>query len=258
MYQNFKRANQYEWFTRLFKKQIGGNYALIISEAQKLTEEDVSKIKEDIGEFSQSIRDIQKSHSEDYQKIIKKIEEICVEAGVIYKNHNDTHERWFKNLLDRFSPLRSFPGNFGDIRCGAVEYNGETLWLKDINFIDESISNIINKVHRLVDGVIKHVSRRDARKEKNNKLFRKAIEIAIRDKVNYGEMSDEDLIKHIIELEENKHLESRHGETIDFDQCDDCDKWTVGERRCSCGNRRVSLELDGNLIDGFYSYPQAY
>ena len=47
------------------------------------------------------------------------------------------------------------------------------------------------------------------------------------------------------------------GEEVPFDQCNFCDSWIVGERRCSCGNRRVYLEIEGNAIDGFFAYPMA-
>lgn len=40
-------------------------------------------------------------------------------------------------------------------------------------------------------------------------------------------------------------------------QCDYCDSWTVGDRRCSCGNRRMYLEVEGNVLDGFTAYPRA-
>lgn len=33
----------------------------------------------------------------------------------------------------------------------------------------------------------------------------------------------------------------KRGERMDFDQCDDCSKYYVGDRRCSCGNRRVEI-----------------
>lgn len=36
---------------------------------------------------------------------------------------------------------------------------------------------------------------------------------------------------------------------------DDC-TWMIGERRCSCGNNRYYLEVEGNLLDGYYSYGQ--
>ena len=44
------------------------------------------------------------------------------------------------------------------------------------------------------------------------------------------------------------------GTEVEHDQCNGCDTWTVGERRCFCGNRRMYLEIGGNVVDGFYGY----
>jgi hypothetical protein len=42
------------------------------------------------------------------------------------------------------------------------------------------------------------------------------------------------------------------------DDAEECSGWQVGERRCDCGNRRVSLCTDGNETNGFYAYASAY
>lgn len=39
--------------------------------------------------------------------------------------------------------------------------------------------------------------------------------------------------------------------------CDDCSEWTITDRRCSCGNRRMSLTWDGTFEEYFY-YAEAY
>lgn len=39
--------------------------------------------------------------------------------------------------------------------------------------------------------------------------------------------------------------------------CDDCDGWNGNDRRCNCGNRRVSWSYDGDFED-MYIYGEAY
>jgi hypothetical protein len=39
--------------------------------------------------------------------------------------------------------------------------------------------------------------------------------------------------------------------------CDSCNEWIVGDHRCSCGNRRMYLLVEGDFISGFYAYPEA-
>lgn len=38
----------------------------------------------------------------------------------------------------------------------------------------------------------------------------------------------------------------------------ECAGWQVGDRRCECGNRRVSIEVDGDEKTGYYAYACAY
>lgn len=42
------------------------------------------------------------------------------------------------------------------------------------------------------------------------------------------------------------------------DDAEECAGWQVGERRCDCGNRRVSLTTAGDATNGFYAYACAY
>ena len=47
------------------------------------------------------------------------------------------------------------------------------------------------------------------------------------------------------------------GQLMDIDCCSECDTWIIGEHRCSCGNRRMYLTVEGNILDGFYAYAEA-
>jgi hypothetical protein len=46
-------------------------------------------------------------------------------------------------------------------------------------------------------------------------------------------------------------------EVLYHDCCDYCSEWTLGERRCSCGNRRMSLNWAGTFEEYSY-YVEAY
>lgn len=53
-------------------------------------------------------------------------------------------------------------------------------------------------------------------------------------------------------------LKANEGETVylDANLCG-CAEWTVGERRCSCGNRRVYADFDPDaaLTNKYFIYP---
>ncbi len=47
------------------------------------------------------------------------------------------------------------------------------------------------------------------------------------------------------------------GTEMEIKCCDYCSSWEVGSHRCSCGNRRMSLSIDGDFFNGFYAYGEA-
>lgn len=47
------------------------------------------------------------------------------------------------------------------------------------------------------------------------------------------------------------------GTEVEHDSCDECSTWTYDYDRCSCGNRRMYLQVNGNAVDGYYAYGMA-
>lgn len=72
-------------------------------------------------------------------------------------------------------------------------------------------------------------------------------------------LDSEYLLSLVLGCAKDKYVADNYpdDEEVSFDQCDDCSTWVVGEHRCSCGNRRVSLCVEGTF-DNFYAYPEAY
>lgn len=70
-----------------------------------------------------------------------------------------------------------------------------------------------------------------------------------------------DLKRRINEHMGDKYLNEHYkdGDEVDLDhECDYCNTYIVGENRCDCGNRRIYIEVEGDVFDGFYCYPVAY
>lgn len=67
-----------------------------------------------------------------------------------------------------------------------------------------------------------------------------AVRLGIAQEPNWRDAVEEEL------CEEYRAKHFVEGETVDFGECDTCNTWTVGERRCDCGNRRVNI--------GFWRY----
>ena len=62
-------------------------------------------------------------------------------------------------------------------------------------------------------------------------------------------LDDPNMVDKVKEADKAAWVKENHpdGSEMSFGSCDDCDRWTVGERRCSCGGRRVYLEVDGSF-----------
>jgi hypothetical protein len=86
--------------------------------------------------------------------------------------------------------------------------------------------------------------------------FEKAIELNI-DISKYDKM--EDFYRAVNDMAIEKYIEEYYpdGAEVNIKCCDECSTWIVGEHRCSCGNRRMYLESDGDIVNGLYVYPAA-
>ncbi len=92
-----------------------------------------------------------------------------------------------------------------------------------------------------------------AKKDKEIRLVAKAMELAAK----WGLEADTNagLIALVTDRAKDEYCESMTGVEMKQSACDECSSWEVGEHRCSCGNRRMYLEVEGNILDGFNSYP---
>lgn len=91
-------------------------------------------------------------------------------------------------------------------------------------------------------------------KEKNE---RAVIYLIGKGKVLGTDFSLDDAYEVANSLAFDIEIKKQEGSTIPFDECDECNEWTVSDKRCSCGNRRVYWECDGDFED-MNVYPGAY
>jgi hypothetical protein len=106
---------------------------------------------------------------------------------------------------------------------------------------------------------IEAANRQRAIEDRQVRLVAKAMQLAEQHGVKEYK-DNNDLIDRVTEIEKNAYLakELKEGDPIDHSSCDSCSTWYYGEHRCSCGNRRMSLCVEGNILDGFSYYAEAY
>lgn len=100
-------------------------------------------------------------------------------------------------------------------------------------------------------------------KEKEDGYIRKvakAMSLAEKYNLKPEEYPDnETLFSLVNESAKEEWLKENYPAGIELDQsaCEECSSWIMGEQRCSCGNRRMYLEVEGDFFNGFYAYPMA-
>lgn len=72
-------------------------------------------------------------------------------------------------------------------------------------------------------------------------------------------LSSQEILDYVENYRRDKWIKENYpdGTEMNHSCCDNCSSWTVGEHRCSCGNRRMSLIVEKSR-DGYYAYAEAY
>lgn len=89
---------------------------------------------------------------------------------------------------------------------------------------------------------------------KQNKLFQASVAYVEEHDIMLEELSAENILRtvqqHAHEAYMTEHLPT--GTDMHFDECDNCSDYTMGDRRCECGNRRVEVLVQGDILEGFH------
>lgn len=72
-------------------------------------------------------------------------------------------------------------------------------------------------------------------------------------------LSSQEILDYVENYRRDKWIKENYpdGTEMNHSCCDNCSSWTVGEHRCSCGNRRMSLIVEGSK-DSYYAYAEAH
>lgn len=108
------------------------------------------------------------------------------------------------------------------------------------------------------------IAQKAAELEKSDERIRlvaKAMELAAKYEIaNDQWKTNDELISLVTERAREEYLEEAYEEGYEFNIkcCDSCSAWVYGEHRCRCSSRRMSLTTEGDILNGFSSYPEAY
>lgn len=227
----------------------------------KLNRDEVVKLYE---EWKDIHEENEKKHKEMIEKRKGEIEEIATflkSKGIdVYKykrkgffREKNGYMAWFRNNITKEIEKKypSYRGSIPTAHFGEYEIDG----IRVTN--NQSPTNIVE----LYDRIKRQYHNKKEEELKNNKLLVKSIKYAEKHDIDIEYLNSKEIISVVADYAKDKYLEEHvpDGSKIYLKhECDYCDTYIVGERRCSCGNRRIHIVVEGNLIDGFYHYPEGY
>ena len=224
----------------------------------KMNREEVVILEEEWKSIDQENRELYRKL---YEEKINKIEEITkflMANGIDpykYKNliKKNGYQPWYqKNIIDVIS--KKFPYyNSGIPTVHMVQ--------KEVDGIKLSNNKSPTSLVELYDNITWQYNSRIKQKNKTNKLLIKSIEYATKHNINIEDLTTDQIIYVVDEHAKEKYLEENlpNGTEIYLKHaCSECDTYTMGEHRCSCGNRRIDIVVEGNILEGFYYYPEPY
>jgi hypothetical protein len=227
----------------------------------KLKREEVVKLYEEWKEIEKENKEINtKMYHEKFDKINEEATYLKSAGIDPYKyktkgffKEKSGYQTWFqKNIADEIS--KKYPyyqHTLPYAHMTEVTVNGVKLWN---NQSPTTIVELYDRITHQYNSKIREVN-------KNDKLLVKSIEYAAKHDIDIEELSPKQIIDYVNGVAKNNYLKEeipdgsevylKHG-------CDECSTYIMGERRCSCGNRRISIVVEGDLIEGFYYYPEPY
>jgi len=225
----------------------------------KMSREEVCVIYKEWLLIEKENEEIRKKLNEEKNNKLKEIAEYMKSIGIeIYKYKRDGYTKngyqsWYANnivnVISRKYPYYNF--NIPTAHTSEKEVNGIKL------YCNKSPTNIVELYDKITDQYNSKIKLKD----KNDKLLIKSIEYATLNNINIEDLSSEQIIDKVNEYAEDKYLKENvpDGTVIYLKHiCNKCNTYIMGEKRCFCGNRRIDIIVEGNIVDGFCHYPEPY
>ena len=212
------------------------NYSKFCEEV-KCYNEKRSKINEDNKKVKEDLLSFVRNH--DLVDKISLCHSMTKTNGKLYAHW----EKVVKDLQKWVPPYKSSPRPIDSRFTFTFAYNGT----------DHTIYTHLNTFVEDVKNKIKVINRQS---QEDNITYVKALEYIDKHSLDSSEcVTTKDYVAICNEHGKELHRENLQGEEIDVQHSDgdDC-VWEVGDHRCECGKNRYYLEVEGNFINGFYSY----
>ena len=211
-----------------------------------LTEDRVKEIHNEWQEIEKHNKEVKEKRVEMYDSIKKEIADVLQKHNVnicksvkyssLRKENIKTYYDWYvKNIL---TPIKVKVVPHAEIDKPTI-YNYKDIvdMYKTLEKQSGYHKQKMEKEHKLLEASLKYIKEYD---------------------VDVEGMTD--VIEWVDCIAKNKWLYENHkdGDVIYIKCCSECDEWEFESHRCSCGNRRISANVEGDLVEGFWLNVEAY
>ena len=244
-----------------YKKYLNSNLIRDWDELIKLSKDEVEKIYEEWREIEKENKKISEQNYNEKSEKLGEIVDYLKSQGIdVFKYRANSfppkktgYQSWFqKNIADPVS------NKYPSFAPGFPYAHMDTKTIEGIEVSNNQSPTNIVELHSKISG---QYNRKKKESQKVDKLLIKSIEYAALHNINIENLPADEIIKYVNDEAKQKYLDENvppGTEVYLKHACDECSTYIMGERRCSCGNRRIDIEVEGDIIEGFYYYPEPY
>lgn len=229
--------------------------------------------------LSSSWEEIQKIGYDKAVEIIKSWAEISKQNSEIYKFNSELFNEALKKAIDFFKAsgvkwhkTSAYGKITGKYKEASTFYDSlATMYkirpssspsLTSVTYKGQRISTCSGNALETLKSAKFHYEQMIKQEEQRCINLKEALKVAKEQNIDITNCETEvDIFNHV-NNEMKEKWENEHypvGASVYLKHaCDECSTWYIGDRRCSCGNRRMSLCIEGDFVSGFYAYPEPY
>lgn len=221
------------------------------------TPEQIQQLQDDWKQIHEENKEksieIAKIRNEKLNEVIKALKNAGIQIDKKSKTHVTTgHLAWFdKNIVH---PLREkYPSYSASIPSASMMSSSQEV--KGVMVKLHRTPSSIIELHRMVTNEYERVIKQQ---EQKNLLLVRSIEYATKHNINIEGLTTKAIIETVRSVAVDHYLakELPMGTEINISCCSECSTYEMGEYRCGCGNTRISIVVEGDLVSGFYHYDE--
>lgn len=216
--------------------------------------EDVELLEKEWAETEKYNNEIKVENSNLLSEFKKELDSLLDKYGVkfrynksIFSKSSKKYESWYLTFYKKVEPFiyKSYPYHFPYAQTGEATINDLRVYYGKSPV----------KLVELYDTLCSQLKKKGQEKETVEKHFVKCVQLAVENKIDIDGLLPPEVKDKVEDFLKDKWMKDNYPDgtevEIDDNHCE-CSSHTIGERRCSCGNRRIAHYVEGNCLSGYY------